>query len=276
MNWRERRRIGGPGGIAIIVLLELALFFVAAFLISRLGIWPIRAINGFFKAALNSDWNYGFLLYKILLVGLVLLIFRRRLLPRILNRGSNLSALPYGLLFAGIGLAPACIGLLTGSLGLARLDPTAVFDIVLFQLINDSVEELTYRGYFLERANEAFPKRWDFGGFTVGPGVLVSGVFFGLAHLLNPFDPFAGRWGLAPIWGLTTLGSGLMFGLLREAFGSLIPPILFHALPDILGNFTTESGEGSMLFIAMMSIMYVAAFFLMGFFARRRKRQAVR
>ncbi len=260
----------------LLVLLEIALFFAASFLISRLGIWPMGAINGFFKTALHSDWNYGFLLYKILLVGLVLLVFRRRLLPTIRSRGGNLSALPYGFLFAGIGLAPVCFGLLTGSLGLEQLDPTSVFDIVFFQLINDSVEELTYRGYFLERANQAFPKRWDLGGFTVGPGVLVSGVFFGLVHLLNPFDPFAGRWGLAPMWGLTTLGSGLMFGLLREAFGSLIPPILFHALPDILANFTTERGEGSLLFIAMMSVMYVAVFFLMGFFARRRKRQAVR
>ena len=259
-----------------LVLLELALFFALSFLISRLGIWPIGAINGFFKTALGSNWNYGFLLYKILLVGLVLLVFRRRLLPRILGRGGNLSALPYGLLFAVMAMAPACIGLLTGMHELQQLDPTAVCDIVLFQLINDSVEELTYRGYFLERANEAFPKRWDLGGFTAGPGVLASGVFFGLAHLLNPFDPFAGRFGLAPMWGLTTLGSGIMFGLLREAFGSLIPSILFHALPDILGNFTTERGEGSPLLIAMMSIMYIAVFFLMGFYARRRKRQAVR
>jgi membrane protease YdiL (CAAX protease family) len=78
-------------------------------------------------------------------------------------------------------------------------------------------EEFLYRGF----AMAALAR----GGLPTWIVVLGSSVLFGLAHL------YQGRGGL-----IGTLLLGVVFGGLRVATGSLIPPIAWHAMIDIVAG----------------------------------------
>jgi membrane protease YdiL (CAAX protease family) len=78
-------------------------------------------------------------------------------------------------------------------------------------------EEFLYRGF----AMAALAR----GGLPTWIVVLASAVLFGLAHL------YQGRGGL-----IGTLLLGVVFGGLRVATGSLIPPIAWHAMIDIVAG----------------------------------------
>jgi membrane protease YdiL (CAAX protease family) len=97
-------------------------------------------------------------------------------------------------------------------------------------------EEIFYRGYLQSRLNEAFgrPLRW--GGVQFGAGLIVASLLFGFLHVLNPVDYFAGRYDFAWGFGAATLGSGLIFGCLREATGSVLAGALAHSLLDVLAR----------------------------------------
>jgi uncharacterized protein len=78
-------------------------------------------------------------------------------------------------------------------------------------------EEFLYRGFAMAALARAGMPTWIV--------VLASSVLFGLAHL------YQGRGGL-----IGTLFLGFVFGGLRVATGSLIPPIAWHAMIDIVAG----------------------------------------
>jgi membrane protease YdiL (CAAX protease family) len=78
-------------------------------------------------------------------------------------------------------------------------------------------EEFLYRGFTMAALTR--------GGLPTWIVVLASAVLFGLAHL------YQGRGGL-----IGTLLLGVVFGGLRVATGSLIPPIAWHAMIDIVAG----------------------------------------
>ncbi|MBI2340636.1 MAG: CPBP family intramembrane metalloprotease [Deltaproteobacteria bacterium] len=89
----------------------------------------------------------------------------------------------------------------------------------LFQLLLVALpEEFFFRGYFLERMNEIFGKRWRLLGASVGGGLFVTSLVFALSHSLIHV-----QW-----WHIFIFFPALAFGWLKEKTGTITAPILFH------------------------------------------------
>lgn len=84
-------------------------------------------------------------------------------------------------------------------------------------------EEFFYRGYFQERLNEVFPKRWQVFGVSVGPSLLITCLFFAFGHSLVTF-----RW-----WHFAIFFPSLVFGWLREKSKGALAGAFFHAWCNI-------------------------------------------
>ncbi len=97
-------------------------------------------------------------------------------------------------------------------------------------------EEFFYRGYIQSRINEAFGRPFCVGGIRFGAGLLVSSVLFGFLHTLNTLDYFEGRFTFAWGSGVAALGTGLIFGCLRESTGSVVAGVVTHSLLDVLAR----------------------------------------
>jgi membrane protease YdiL (CAAX protease family) len=95
-------------------------------------------------------------------------------------------------------------------------------------------EEIFYRGYIQSRINGAFRRPFEFPGVRFGAGLLVSALLFGFLRALNSVDYFQGRltfaWGL----GVANVGTGLLYGCLRESTGSVLAGAVTHAVLDVL------------------------------------------
>jgi len=97
-------------------------------------------------------------------------------------------------------------------------------------------EEILFRGYFQSRLNIAFGRPFRFLGVQWGWGIIIVSLIFGFAHVLNPFNPFLGHFGLCWPYGFWTFFIGLMFGYLREKTGSIVAPALIHGIPQALAS----------------------------------------
>ena len=95
-------------------------------------------------------------------------------------------------------------------------------------------EELFYRGYIQSRLNESFGRPWRFMGVQFGIGLVISSLLFGFLHALNSVDYFGGRFTFAWGFGVASVFTGLLYGCLREATGSVVAPIVTHAALDVL------------------------------------------
>lgn len=94
-------------------------------------------------------------------------------------------------------------------------------------------EELFFRGYMQTRLNEVLARRWSVRGVRFGAGLIFTAIIFGLLHAFNTVDYFGGRYAFAWGWACSTMMTGLLFGLLREATGSVAPGILAHFLNNL-------------------------------------------
>jgi membrane protease YdiL (CAAX protease family) len=91
-------------------------------------------------------------------------------------------------------------------------------------------EEILFRGYIQSRLNAAFGRPFSFWGVHFGWGLFIASLFFGLMHILNPFNPFQ-LW-----WGVWTVFGGLAAGYVREKAGSILPPAILHGLPQAIAS----------------------------------------
>ena len=89
---------------------------------------------------------------------------------------------------------------------------------VVLALTAGICEEFLYRGFVMAILSRA--------GFALWSMVLISSIFFGLAHI------YQGRSGF-----VSTLLVGVVFALARIAYHSLEPVILWHAAIDIVAGF---------------------------------------
>lgn len=128
-------------------------------------------------------------------------------------------------------LVPILVGLYT-----KRLTFVVISTVVWQFIFSGFGEEILYRGYFQSRINEEFGHPFSFLGVNFGIGVIISSFLFSLAHVLNPFDPFAAKFELDWWWGLSSFVAGLTFGLVREKTGSIISSGIAHGLPDAVGE----------------------------------------
>ncbi len=91
-------------------------------------------------------------------------------------------------------------------------------------------EELIFRGFLFAVIEDAFPRRWKIGRYSVAPAVIFTAIAFGFWHLGGlrwPTDGF--------IWFqvfYTTI-AGLGFGVMRQATGSLWAPWLVHLVINV-------------------------------------------
>lgn len=164
-------------------------------------------------------------------IGVILLIFRSHDQSGRAGRMSQVSPVGNIVLMVGLLLLPIVVGLIVHKL---TLD---VASTVFWQFVFSGFgEETMFRGYIQSRVNQEFGRPWQVMGVSFGPGLIVAALIFGVSHVLNPYNPFRGQYGLAWWWGLWTIFGGLFFGLVREKTGSLLAPGLAHGLLDAVGE----------------------------------------
>lgn len=94
-------------------------------------------------------------------------------------------------------------------------------------------EEILFRGYIQTRLNEDFGRPWSLKGVNFGPGLLITSALFGVLHLMNPFNPLMGQFGLNLLWGISSFFFGLLFGFVREKTGTVLSASLAHGFVDL-------------------------------------------
>ena len=94
-------------------------------------------------------------------------------------------------------------------------------------------EEIFFRGYMQSRLNTVFGKPWRIRGIRFGAGLVVTSLVFGLLHGLNTVDYFHGRYSFDWGWAGITIVTGLLFGVIREATGTVWPGAVVHGLLDV-------------------------------------------
>ncbi len=93
-------------------------------------------------------------------------------------------------------------------------------------------EEILFRGYLQSRLNQAFGRPWTYRGVQMGWGLPLTAALFGIFHLLNLPELYAGHLGLDWGTGVSTAAWGLFFGYLREWSGSVVAPAMVHGIPQ--------------------------------------------
>jgi hypothetical protein len=102
----------------------------------------------------------------------------------------------------------------------------------------------------------------------------MASLLFGVAHLLNPFNPFAGRLSLDWRMGIMTVVYGFFFGFMREKTGSIVMPAIVHGanfayylFPSSTLGFAVAWLINGMLLFRIFSRSSARAFLRAGFLA---------
>jgi membrane protease YdiL (CAAX protease family) len=94
-------------------------------------------------------------------------------------------------------------------------------------------EEVFFRGYVQTRLNGVFSRSCSVRGVLCGWGLVVMAVLFGALYAFNTVDYFGGRFTFAWSLAVGTAGTGLLFGWVREATGSVAPGIVLHFMNNL-------------------------------------------
>jgi membrane protease YdiL (CAAX protease family) len=87
-------------------------------------------------------------------------------------------------------------------------------------------EEVFFRGYLQERFDRGWPPQLRLLGVRVGWGLILTAVFFALAHVVGEWNPAR----LGPFF------PGLVFGWLRARTGSVVAATAYHAVCNGLAD----------------------------------------
>jgi uncharacterized protein len=111
---------------------------------------------------------------------------------------------------------------------------SAASGAAFYLLLLGPAEELLFRGVIQSRLNLAFGRPFEFFGAQWGWGAMITGLLFGLMHVLNVPALFEGRWN--PDWwaGPVMFCLALPFAYLRERTGAVLPPAVLHAFPQAI------------------------------------------
>jgi hypothetical protein len=102
--------------------------------------------------------------------------------------------------------------------------PSKLAGLVAWQFLGVALpEEVFFRGWLQGRLNQRLGRAWPIPGAMIGPGLFLSALVFALAHLLVKPEPIR----------LLVFFPALLFGYFREREGSVLVPILAHALGNI-------------------------------------------
>lgn len=89
-------------------------------------------------------------------------------------------------------------------------------------------EEFFYRGYIQTRLNEVFPKRIKILFVEIGPSIIITSLLFAVGHFI--VEPNIQR--------LAVFFPSLLFGWLRDRSGTIVSPVIYHALCNMLVEVT--------------------------------------
>ena len=116
--------------------------------------------------------------------------------------------------------------------GIADYLALAVNGLVFGFVLQAIPQQILFRGYIQSRLNDAFGRPYTFFGISWGAGLIIAALLFGLLHAVNMVNPFAGKFGITPLWGVWTFFFGLVYGFLREKTGSITAPAIIHGIED--------------------------------------------
>lgn len=137
-------------------------------------------------------------------------------------------------------IAPLIIGTWSG------LNLSAIGLVVVLMLGVGFIEELIFRG-FLYRAI------FETGGLWTA--VIISGVTFGLGHIVNLLRGYTGGEQLVQIGMGIVLG--IVLALLFAVTGSILPGALFHVLLNIEGSLTQRALSGDVVVMLLMTLVCI-------------------
>lgn len=93
-------------------------------------------------------------------------------------------------------------------------------------------DELIYRGYLLGALDKIMPGRFNLMAASIGWGVVVTSLLFGLLHGFYLDDSLTIH--IEVIAFRNAAISGFIFAWLKKETGSLLVPIIAHGLEDFL------------------------------------------
>ncbi|MFO0835249.1 MAG: CPBP family intramembrane glutamic endopeptidase [Phycisphaerales bacterium] len=129
---------------------------------------------------------------------------------------------------------PVVVFLVAAPIFFARNAPHEAWstDTILFQATMPGLgEELVYRGLMLGVLNSALLRPWRAAGVNFGPGLILTSIMFAVAHsvVLDQAGSIRVEWFTLVRTGVT----GLLYGYLMEACGTLLAPIAAHNLSNV-------------------------------------------
>lgn len=111
--------------------------------------------------------------------------------------------------------------------GFAFQLPPDLFVFVIFQILLVALpEELFYRGFMLVSLNKSWPNKAYLFGIPIGRAVIVSSLFFALAHFVGEYNVLR----LGPFF------PAFLFSYLMLKSQSLLGAISYHALSNIFSQ----------------------------------------
>lgn len=204
--------------------------------VEALGFWLLTAVSIRLAVGLSDNW--------LAIVKSLALIYLPLLWIFVTRRDFDDYALtmrPFGLslsVFAIVSVATLVpfyagtyllaplwteMGFLRGERFVLRMPPDVPLLLVTEILAIALPEEIFYRGYLQTRLDEAMPGRVRILGAQIGWALPVSSLVFVAGHLA-----------VAPAaWQLAIFFPSLVFGWMRARTGSLVAPILYHALSNV-------------------------------------------
>lgn len=128
------------------------------------------------------------------------------------------------------------------------LETVDVLLIVLLMTAVGFLEELIFRGFLYRAIRERS---------GVVRAVLISGITFGIGHIVNLLNGYTGTQQVLQI--VLGIGIGIALALLFEMTGSILPGVVFHVLLNISGNLSVDD-ETRELYAASVIIVIAVAY----------------
>lgn len=233
-RWEPQLEVYRISGYCVVLIVTLIAITLSKVPFRQFGLSRTSMQQGFhfsvasFPFILAIGLSLNFLswrkLFPALLVVLIELVVLFILIQRMQKLPNNANDLKKDLIAFLLILAGGCVFYVV--IGRSIVDTGFILMFHLF--ISSPVEELLFRGYIQTRINGAFNRKYHFHGIEFGMGLPVSAALFSLAHLINPFNPWLGKFELSIPWALWTFVLGLILGIVREKKEGLTAPILIH------------------------------------------------
>ena len=233
--------------VALAALLILHQWFVAAIESTRIYELQTKYLH----------WRYIHQAVFFLVAPLLAIVILRRK-PSVYALRWNRYVLAAIAAIVGLTLiVPIAADLVAGQLRPVKAGAGYLLSTLIFQtLFSGCGEELFFRGMYQGEVDRVFSKRIRIGGTSLGPGVLVGALLFGLGHLgissamkgapLN-FEAFA----------ITCL-IGLFLGFVREFVGCIFIVGFLHASIDTYSYLVQPSAIGRIAhFMAIGVVCYL-------------------